>query len=182
MDYKNNMDKGNTKSSTFTINLNENDSKISSNNDSNLSENQSLNYILKRNEALDAENRDLRSEIEELKIKVSEEEDINDRNDSRLSHMKGLTKNVVEAKVLCEKIKDSSKSAHSKYKKIIEETVKKYDTDTKHFQNVTIGYFLFLTVFLYTVIQSNLLFFTFIVIHIFLLLLESADYINQRFF
>ena len=54
--------------------------------------------------------------------------------------MKGLTKNVVEAKVICETIKDNSKLAHSKYKKIIEETVKKFESDTKHFTNFTIRY------------------------------------------
>ena len=140
--------------------MNENDNSLSSINDSNLSENQSLNYILKRNEALDSENKLLRNNIEELKIKLSEEEDINDRNDSRLSHMKGLTKNVVEAKVICETIKDNSKLAHSKYKKIIEETVKKFESDTKHFTNFTIGYNLLLIIFIY--IESYLLFFTFI--------------------
>ena len=50
MDYKNIQDKQNQNRYIF---LNETMSKISSIFDSNLSENQSLNYILKRNEALD---------------------------------------------------------------------------------------------------------------------------------
>ena len=61
------MDTSKKKSSTFTINLNENDNSLSSINDSNLSENQSLNYILKRNEALDSENSFLK-QYRELKL------------------------------------------------------------------------------------------------------------------
>ena len=67
-----------------------------------------LEYILNRNETLDRENRSLMEEMAELKQKLDEEEDNNDKNDSRMVHMKGLTKNVVEAKNICEKIKNNS--------------------------------------------------------------------------
>ena len=132
------------KTSSFTINLNENDENNSHKNVTNVTENKSLEYILKRNETLDNENRELRKEIEELRKKCEEEEDFNDKNDSRLSNMKGLTKNVVEAKKICEDIRSFSKNNHSNYKKVIEER----ENFSKQLYQIMYGESLIVTVFM----------------------------------
>lgn len=66
--------------------------------------NKSIDYILKRNEELDKENRELREEMRELSNKLEEEESFNDKNDKRINEMKGLTKNLVESKLIMEAI------------------------------------------------------------------------------
>jgi len=94
---------------SFTVTMNDsNDGKQSSqptpNNYNVDAGNKSIDYILKRNEELDKENRELREEMRELSNKLEEEESFNDKNDKRINEMKGLTKNLVESKLIMEAI------------------------------------------------------------------------------
>lgn len=122
---------------SFTISMNEPNKEQDNSNPTPSDSQKPLEYILKKNESLDNENKDLRHEVMELKNRLDEEENTNDKNDSRLVHMKGLTKNLVEAKILCEKIKDNSVKVHSLYNDIKRETEKFNTNMTKTiFMNV----------------------------------------------
>jgi hypothetical protein len=94
---------------SFTVTLNDSSSEKSStpnspntNNYNIDAGNKSIDYILRRNEALDIENKELRDEMKELSNRLEEEEGFNDKNDKRINEMKGLTKNLVESKLIME--------------------------------------------------------------------------------
>lgn len=94
---------------SFTVTMNDsNDGKQASqptpNNYNVDAGNKSIDYILKRNESLDIENKELRYEMKELSNRLEEEESFNDKNDKRINEMKGLTKNLVESKLIMEAI------------------------------------------------------------------------------
>lgn len=119
----------------------------------------SLAYILNRNETLDKENKQLRQEMNEMKALLEEEENSNDKNDSRMVHMKGLTKNLVAAKNLCEKMKNSSVKIHDIYKNINQENDNLYN-EIRHCNMINIAVFLSI-IFMFTLFHSYWLLITF---------------------
>lgn len=152
---------------SFTISMNDPQASAGGNdngkNPTNTADsNKSLEYILTRNQTLDAENKTLREEIAELKAKLEEEEDNNDRNDSRMVHMKGLTKNVVAGKTLCEKIKNNSVKIHSIYKNINTET-DKFSTELNKVCLINVSIFLSI-IFMFALFSSYTLLSTFLFI------------------
>lgn len=151
---------------SFTISMNDPNSGSQSSNFNEKSNggssgdsNKSLEYILHRNETLDNENRSLREQISELQNRLDEEETNNDKNDSRMVHMKGMTKNVVEAKNLCEKIKSNSVKVHDIYKNMNIET-EKFSMEFSKICLINIS-IVFSVIFMFSLFHSYWLLFTF---------------------
>lgn len=133
-----------------------------------------LEYILNRNETLDRENRSLMEEMAELKQKLDEEEDNNDKNDSRMVHMKGLTKNVVEAKNICEKIKNNSIKVHEIYKNM-NLANEKFTSEFNKVCLINLS-ILFSIIFMFALFHSYTLLFTFL-----FLMAVNAGFFNKHF-
>lgn len=112
------------KTSSFTINLP--DTTTTNNDKVETKTDKSLEYIIQKNEKLDDQNKELTIEIQVLKAKLEEEEGINDNNDLKLNNMRSVTKNVVEAKIIAENIKNEYTLINYNHEELIKLSNKNY--------------------------------------------------------
>ena len=107
----------NTPSFTVTLNDNNDGKSDSTNTPTNHGDagDKSINYILRKNEALDKENKELREKLMELTNRLDEEENFNDKNDKRINEMKGLTKNLVESRLIMAKMMEDKDNISKNY-------------------------------------------------------------------